>query len=60
VNDFPYIHPNDVPPEDIAAAQRSFEKLSYAKPSGGVLALVIANAQNKIIQKINDTSGFRK
>lgn len=60
VNNFPYVHPNDITEEHIADALRQFEKCGYPKPSHGVMAIVLADAQNRVVQKINDTSGLRK
>lgn len=57
---YPYIHPNDIPEEHILDCQREFEKGGRAKPSAAVLAVILADAQNRIIQKINDESGLRK
>ena len=60
MNKFPYVHPNDITDEHILDAQREFEKCGRAKPSAAVLAVILADAQNRIVQKINDTSGLRK
>jgi len=59
MSEYPYIHPNDVLAEELADARVTCLKWQY-DINECVLAKIIADAQNRIIQRINETSGLRK
>lgn len=59
MSEYPYIHPNDVLAEELADARRTCQKWQY-DINECVLAKIIADAQNRIIQRINDACGYRK
>jgi len=59
MSEYPYIHPNDVLAEELADARATCLKWQY-DINECVLAKIIADAQNRVIQRINDACGYHK